>query len=154
MAEISDDFLQGLKAVRGEFENSKLGKIGNRILAHVFSTFFPVALFGYLFFFDDPSWPPTRDQWPIVLFGTLTLGVGVLLHRIINSRYVFDNEGVSEFASNGRLKMRLFWADIERVDFLEIRGGKSLLFRSKTDTLRIEYYKSLAEAVSEQISDP
>ncbi|MDA9764901.1 hypothetical protein N9C83_06000, partial [Opitutales bacterium] len=103
MAEVTDDFADNLRAVRGEFQNTKGGRIGNRILAHVFSTFFPILLIVCLVLVSELSWPLEKDAWLFIGFAVLTLGVGIILHRAINCRYVFDDEGIQAYRANGQV---------------------------------------------------
>ena len=104
MAELSDDYVKVLTRVRGEFENTKGGKIGNRILAHVFSSLFPVILLSYFIFWSNPQWPLRGEQSLFVVMAGLTFGMGLALHRSINSKYVFNEEGVEEYRATGKLK--------------------------------------------------
>lgn len=149
MAEVSDDFLASLKTVRGEFQNTKGGRIGNRVLAHVFSTLFPIVFVTYLVFVTGLSWPLPNEAWLFIGFAIVTLVVGVILHGIINSSYVFDDEGVQEIRGNGQLKQRVRWADLTKVEFRESRGIRTFTLKTADTSMQVEFYRSLVEAIAE-----
>ncbi|MCZ6672222.1 MAG: hypothetical protein O7C75_04705 [Verrucomicrobia bacterium] len=153
MAELSEDYVETLKNIRGEFENTKVGRIGNRVLAHVFSTVFPILLLGYLILWSEPQWPLRGEQWLFIVFALATLGTGLALHRSINSRYIFDDDGVREIGGKGKLKESISWEDLARVDYRESRGIKSFTFKGKGTTMHVEFYKSLSEAFAQVKSD-
>ena len=81
MAEVTDDFLASLRRVRGEFENTRGGKIGNRVLAHVFSTLFPLFFLVYFVFWSRPGWPLTSEQWLFLGIALVTFMMGLFIHR-------------------------------------------------------------------------
>ena len=147
MAEVSDDFVNSLKAVRGEFQNTKAGTIGNRILAHVFSTLFPIAFVGFLLFWSGINWPLSSESWLFIVFAILTFFVGLALHRSINSRYVFDEDGIQEFRGSGKLKVSIRWDELSKVEYRESRGIKSFTLVTDSSSLHLEFYKSLSEEI-------
>jgi hypothetical protein len=149
MAQVTEDFLQNLRSVRGEFENTTGGKLGNRILAHVFSTLFPVFFLTFLVFWTEPDWPLSSDQWLMVGGSLATLVAGIFIHRTINSRYVFNEEGVQEWSGRGTLRQSIAWSDLLRVDYRESRGIKHLILKSATGIIQVEFYKSLSESLAE-----
>lgn len=148
MAEVSEDFVDSLKAVRGAFQNTKGGRIGNRILAHVFSTLFPLVFIGYLIFWSGVSWPLSGESWLFIVFAILTCGVGIVLHRTINSRYVFGEEGIEEFRGNGLLKNSIRWQDLTKVEYRESRGIRSFTLETQNNSMHLELYKGLSEALT------
>jgi hypothetical protein len=149
MAEVTDDFADNLRAVRGEFQNTKGGRIGNRILAHVFSTFFPILLIVCLVLVSELSWPLEKDAWLFIGFAVLTLGVGIILHRAINCRYVFDDEGIQAYRANGQVKEAIRWADLTKINYFESRGIRSFVLITNDGPMQLEFYKSLSEAIAE-----
>ena len=149
MAEVTDDFVAHLRAVRGTFENTRGGQIGNRVLAHVFSTFFPIVFISYLIFFSKIQWPLSSEGWLFVLFSMLTFGVGLYFHKTINSRFVFDDDGVQEYLSNGRLKQSIQWSELTKIEYRESRGIRNFTFKTSTESMVVEFYKSLSDAIAE-----
>ncbi len=149
MAEVTDDFADSLRAVRGEFQNTKGGRIGNRVLAHVFSTFFPILLMVCLVLVSELSWPLKSDAWLFIGFAILTLGVGIILQRAINCRYVFDDEGISAYRSNGQLKESIRWTELTKINYFESRGIRSFVLITNDSSMQLEFYKSLSEAISD-----
>ena len=149
MAEVSDDFAESLKAVRGEFENTKGGRIGNRVLAHVFSSVFPAIFICYLLFVQGVSWPLPSEGWLFIGFSILTLSVGIILHRTINSRYVFTDGGIQEFRGTGQLKQTIQWSDLQKIEFRESRGIRTFTLVADGASMQLEFYKSLSEAIAE-----
>ncbi len=149
MAEVTDDFLASLRRVRGEFENTRGGKIGNRVLAHVFSTLFPLFFLVYYVFWSRPGWPLTSEQWLFLGIALVTFMMGLFIHRSINSRFVFDDEGVQEWRGNTRLNGAIAWKDLKRVDFRESRGIRTFTLVSDNGSIQLEYYKSLSEAIAD-----
>jgi len=149
MAEVTEDFAASLKAVRGEFQNTKGGRIGNRILAHVFSTFFPVVFLVYLFFVSGVAWPLSSEAWLFIVFSLMTFVVGVFFHRTINSRYVFDDEGIQEYRGNGQFKQSIRWDDLQKIEFRESRGIRTFTLVTNQQPMQVEFYKSLNEAIAE-----
>ena len=147
MAEVTEDFVNTLKSVRGEFQNSKGGRIGNRVLAHVFSTVFPVFFFGYLILWGDLQWPPTSEHWLFLVFGTAALFVGMVIHRTINNRYIFDDDGIREYRQNGQLKASIRWNELVRIEYRESRGIKSFSLITESGVMHLELYKSLNDAL-------
>jgi hypothetical protein len=154
MAEVSDDFVASLKAVRGEFQNTRAGGIGNRILAHVFSTLFPIVFVGFLIFWSGLEWPLTSENWLFVVFSILTCLVGIMLHRTINSRYVFDEDGVQEFRGSGNLKQTIRWDELAKVEYRESRGIKSFTLITEKSSMHLEYYQSLSEEIAKVENGP
>jgi len=148
MAEVTDDFVNNLKAVRGEFENTRVGRIGNRILAHLFSTLFPIVFVGFLFFLPEVSWPFSSESWLFVVFAILTFFVGMALHRRINSHYLFDEDGVREFRGSGKLNASIRWEELVKVEYRESRGIKSFTLVTESDSMHLELYKSLSEEIA------
>ena len=148
MAQVTDDFLRTLRSVRGEFENTKGGKIGNRILAHIFLTLFPVFFFGFFIFWAKPGWPFSNDKWLLLAGAIASIVVGVFIHRAINSRYVFNEEGVEEWRGSGTLKRSIAWSDLNHVDYRESRGIKSFTLKSNKASMHLEFYKGLSEALA------
>ena len=149
MAEVSDDFAASLKAVRGEFENTKGGRIGNRVLAHIFSSVFPAIFVSYLLFVEGVSWPLSSEGWLFIGFSLVTLGVGIILHRSINSRYVFSDEGIQEYRGTGQLKQTIQWTDLKKIEFRESRGIRTFTLIAEGTSMQLEFYKSLSEAIAE-----
>lgn len=147
MAEVSEEFYQKLRNLRGEFENSRGGKIGNRFLAHVFSTVFPILFLGFLFFWSDFAWPFSAEQWLFLAFALITLATGLFFHRTINSRYLFDDEGVREFAANGKLRHFVPWDQLQKIEYRESRSIKTFTLIAEGEQLRLELYKSLTRAL-------
>ncbi len=148
MAEVTEDFLASLRSVRGEFENTKGGKIGNRVLAHIFSTVFPLFFLVYFVFWSKPSWPLASEQWLFLGIALITLLMGLFIHRSINSRFVFDDEGVQEWRGGRVLKGAIAWTDLKRVEFRESRGIRTFMLVSDEGVMQLEYYKSLSEAIA------
>ena len=153
MAELDEDFLETLKGLRGEFENTRGGRIGNRVLAHIFSTLFPIFFLLYLILWTDMQWPLQSEQWLILSFAVATLVMGFFIHRSINSRFVFDDEGIKEYRQNGGLKGAIRWTELVRVEFRESRGIKSFLFKTKDSILQLEFYKSISDAMASAEAD-
>ena len=149
MAEVSDDFMASLKAVRGKFQNTRGGRIGNRVLAHVFSTLFPIVFVGYLIFWSGVSWPLSSESWLFIAFAFVTLVVGIILHRTINSRYLFDENGIQEFRSNGQLKQTILWGDLTKIEYRESREIRSFTLKTSDGSMHLEFYKGLSEAIAE-----
>ena len=145
---MEEDFLLRLKALRGEFENSRIGRIGNQVLAHVFSAIFPICFLGYLFFFTDLNWPLAIEQWLFLVLAFATLVMGLMIQRSINSRYVFDDEGIKEYRANDQLRTSIKWSELQRVEYRECRGIKTFLFITEHSALQLEFYKSISEALS------
>ncbi|MDA0349656.1 MAG: hypothetical protein O3C43_20870 [Verrucomicrobia bacterium] len=148
MAQVTEDFLRSLRSVRGEFENTKGGKIGNRILAHIFSTLFPVFFLGFFVFWAELGCPLSGDQWLLLVGALASFVVGILVHRTINSRYVFNEEGVEEWRGSGTLKQAIAWSDLNHVDYRESRGIKSFTLKSNKASMHLEFYKGLSEALA------
>ena len=148
MAEVTDDFVESLKAVRGEFQNTKGGRIGNRVLAHVFSTFFPVVFISYLVFFSKMKWPLPSEGWLIIVFAVMTLVVGLFFHRTINRSYIFDDEGIQELSGKGQLKQTVAWNDLRKIEFRESRGIRTFTMITDDRAMQVEFYKSLSEAIA------
>lgn len=149
MAEVTEDFLIRLRSVRGEFENTQGGKIGNRVLAHIFSTVFPLFFLGYFVFWSEPAWPLASEQWLFLGIALISFLMGLFIHRTINSRFVFDDEGVQEWRGEKMLKAEIAWSDLKRVDFRESRGIKTFTLVSDEGSIQLEYYKSLSEAIAD-----
>ena len=149
MAELTDDFVASFKAIRGEFENTKGGRIGNRVLAHVFSTLFPILLIVCLFLVSGISWPMESEAWLFICFACLTLIVGIILHRAINCRYVFDEQGIKAYRGNGQLKQAIRWDELTKINYFESRGIRSFILITSEGSMQLEYYKSLSEAIAE-----
>jgi hypothetical protein len=148
MAEVTEGFVNNLKAVRGEFQNTKVGRIGNRILAHVFSTIFPLLFIGILIFGKRLEWPPNSENWLFIVFTILAFAMGLVFHRSINSRYLFDDDGVREYRGNGKLKETILWNDLVKVEFRESRNIKTFTLKTQSNAIQLEYYKSLGEALA------
>lgn len=148
MAEVTDDFVESLRAVRGEFQNTKGGRIGNRILAHVFSTFFPIVFISYLVFFSGFAWPLSSEGWLFIVFSIMTLVVGVFFHRTINRRFVFDDEGIQEFSGSGQLKQSVSWEELKKIEYRESRGIRTFTMVAENKAMQLEFYKSLSEAIA------
>ena len=74
------------------------------MLAHVFSTLFPLVFVSCLVFWSGIAWPLASESWLFIVFAIATMVMGIIMHRIINSRYVFSDDGVQEFRGNGQLK--------------------------------------------------
>ena len=141
--------MASLKAVRGEFQNTKGGRIGNLVLAHVFSTLFPLVFVGCLVFWSGIAWPLASESWLFIVFAIATLVMGIIMHRIINSRYVFSDDGVQEFRGNGQLKQTVLWADLKKIEYRESRGIRTFTLIGKDGAMQLEFYKSLSEAIAE-----
>ena len=148
MAQVTEDFLQSFCRVRGEFENTKGGKIGNRVLAHIFSTLFPVFFVGFFIFWAEPDWPLSSEGWLLLVGALATFIVGIFIHRAINSRYIFNEEGVEEWSESGTLKLAIAWSDLLHVDYSESRGIKSFTLKSNSASMHLEFYKGLSEALA------
>ena len=148
MAELDPGFLESLKNLRGEFQNSKGGRIGNRVLAHIFSTLFPGFFLLFFLFGAELHWPLAKDQWLYLSFAFVSLMVGVFIHRSINSHFIFDDEGIKELRPDGRLKQQVRWKEISQVDFRESRGIKTFLIKSNDSVMQVEYYKSISDAIA------
>lgn len=149
MAEVTEDFLIRLRSVRGEFENTRGGNIGNRVLAHIFSTVFPLFFLVYFMVWSEPSWPLASEQWLFIGIALISFLMGLFIHRTINSRFVFDDEGVQEWRGETKLKAEIAWSDLKRVDFRESRGIKTFTLVSDERSIQLEYYKSLSEAIAD-----
>lgn len=140
-----------LSKVRGRFESRGIEKAEVMFGLSLFFIGPPIFLW-FLIRDGIPDWPFDSEQWLLIFFAFLSLGMGVLMKNNLFMYYLFDGEYITAFKANGKEFIKIRISDIVSVK-VSYSGGKVLELETKENHMNVIVSKDLQHALEEIESD-